>query len=287
MHNKFLIFCIILIICAAAVLYSSQSLSSDEFVNKLVTSEVAENEVMIFYVEQNSFAIKTDMQKIIWIDPYFPDKSKNPSMFVNKNELVNPEKIPADYVFCTHAHMDHTHLPTVSAINKANRNAVFIAPKESYPLLKKAQIPDKRIKTVKLNDELSFPGFTVRAVYAEPTDEEKITHLGFIFTINDIKIYDSGDTKVGLDKYLDKMQYIIGEKPDIAIICINEGYHNLGPKDAAYLAFMINPEMFIPMHYNCFTNNSIDPESVLPYLPEKLKIKYNIMNRNSSITYKK
>ena len=285
MYKIFAIFIIILFFANNS--FAQQSLSSDEFIEQLSKSEVKKGQLMVFYVEQNTFALKTDQQKIIWIDPYISRKGANPSMFIHKEERVDPEKVPADYVFCTHAHLDHTHLATVEIINRVNPGAIFIGPEESIPIFNKAKIPQERIKVIHLDDELSFTGFNVRALYAEPTDRERTTHLGYIFKVGEIKVYDSGDTKVGLDKYIDKMQGIVQERPDIALICINKGYDNLGPEDAAKLASLTKCKLFIPTHFNCFVNNSIDPKSVYPFLPKDSEMKYEIMECNSYLTFNK
>jgi len=284
MDKIFIIFIFVLLFVNNS--FAQQSLSSDEFIEKLSKSKVEKGQLMVFYVEQNTFALKTDQQKIIWIDPFLSRKGINPSIFFHKEERVDPEKVPADYVFCTHAHLDHTHLGTVEIMNRVNPNAIFIGPKESIPIFIKAKIAEERIKIIRLDDELSFPNFKVKAVYAEPTDREGTTHLGFVFKIGEIKVYDSGDTKVGLDKYIDKMQSLIREKPDIALICINKGYDNLGPEDAAKLASLIKCKLFIPTHFNSFVNNSIDPKSVHPFLPKESKMKYEIMECNSYLTFK-
>ena len=284
MYKRFIIFIFVLFFVNNS--FAQQSLSSDKFIEKLSKSKVEKGQLMVFYVEQNTFALKTDQQEIIWIDPFLSRKGINPSTFFHKEERVDPEKVPADYVFCTHAHLDHTHLGTIEIMNRVNPNAKFIGPKESIPIFIKAKIPEERIKIIRLNDELSFPNFKVKAVYAEPTDLEGTTHLGYVFKIGEIKVYDSGDTKVGLDKYIDKMQSLIQEGVDIALICINKGYDNLGPEDAVKLASLIKCKLFIPTHFNCFVNNSIDPKSVYPFLPEESKMKYEIMESNSYLTFK-
>lgn len=284
MYSTFIILNVLLFF--ATTLFAQQSLSSEEFNQKLLKSNVQKGHVMVFYVEQNTFALKTDQQKIIWIDPFLSRKNLDPAMFIHKEERINPEKTPGDYIFCTHSHLDHTHLETVEIMNKVNPKAVFIAPKESLPILVKANIPQERIKIIALNDEFSFPGFTAKAVYAQATgDANDVTHLGFLFKIGEIKVYDSGDTKIGLDTYVDKMQTIIEEKPDIALICINTGYKNLGPEDAVKLASLINCKLFIPTHYNCFVTNTLDPKSVYKFLPKDTKMKTEIMECNSILTY--
>ncbi|MCL5019967.1 MAG: hypothetical protein M1426_05845, partial [Patescibacteria group bacterium] len=142
----------------------------------------------------------------------------------------------------------------------------------------------ERIKTIALNDELPFPGFTAEAVYAQATGSTDI-HLGYMFKIGGIKIYDSGDTEIGLNKYVDKMQKIVQEKPDIALICINTGYKNLGPEDAVKLATLIQCKLFIPTHFNCFVTNTLDPKLVYKYMPKETKMKTKIMECNTFLTY--
>lgn len=284
MYSSFIMLNFLLVFVAAA--FAQQSLSSDEFIQKLSQSTVQKGHVMIFYVEQNSFALKTDQQKIIWIDPYLSRKNQDPAIFLHKEERINPEKTPADYIFCTHSHLDHTHLETVEIMGRVNPNAVFIGPKESLPIFVKANIPQERIKIIALNDEFSFPGFTAKGVYAQHTGgDNDVTHLGYLFKIGEIKVYDSGDTKIGLDAYVDKMQTIIQEKPDIALICINTGYKNLGPEDAVKLASLIQCKLFIPTHYNCFITNTLDPKLVYKYMPKDTKMKYQILECLSVLTY--
>lgn len=65
---------------------------------------------------------------------------------------------------------------------------------------------------------------------------------------------------------------------------INYEYFKQGKlliEEAFKLASMMKCKLFIPTHFNCFVNNSIDPKSIYEFLPKDLKMKCEIMECNS------
>jgi len=48
--------------------------------------------------------------------------------------------------------------------------------------------------------------------------------------------------------------------PHVMLVCINGGYGNMGPEDAARLTAEIEPAVVIPMHWGLVAENTTDPD---------------------------
>ncbi|MFQ6094094.1 MAG: MBL fold metallo-hydrolase, partial [bacterium] len=92
---------------------------------------------------------------------------------------------------------------------------------------------------------------------------------GYIFDFNGILAYCTGDMNVGLDNYIHKMTRVKGLRPDILLICINPGFGNFGPWEAARFTKFVEPRMVIPMHYNLIEENTVDPQLFLNALVQQ------------------
>jgi L-ascorbate 6-phosphate lactonase len=89
-----------------------------------------------------------------------------------------------------------------------------------------------------------------------PTDDTDLNHMGFVFQFGlGPKIYITGDTD---------FHALLGSAarhaPDVMITCINPGFNNLSPWEAAQLVGMVKPKIAIPCHYDMFSCNTADPQ---------------------------
>lgn len=245
------------------------------------------DELSIHWLGQGGFAFRAGTNKIIMVDPFLSFSARKDNItYIHSTFPILPEKARVDYIFCTHDHSDHTDEETLLPLLKANPEAKVFGPPESCHHSKKIGISKESIFEVKLECPVYVDGIKVTAVYAECTDDRWITHYGYLFDFDPIKLYITGDTKRGLYKYVDKLKWVTEKTPDILIVCINEGFNNLGPDDAAELTTLIDPKVVIPMHYDCFVENTIDPQEFVDRLNPSLRSRVVLMEFGGKYLYK-
>ena len=72
---------------------------------------------------------------------------------------------------------------------------------------------------------------------------------------NGIRFYNSGDTA-----YTERLAGLLPTDVDICAICINGGFHNLSPLQAATIVKEIRPRVVVPCHYDMMVNNVGSPD---------------------------
>jgi L-ascorbate 6-phosphate lactonase len=96
----------------------------------------------------------------------------------------------------------------------------------------------------------------VQATFALPTDDTDLNHTGVLLRFaNGITFYDSGDTA-----YAERLPALLPHDIDICAICINGGFHNLAPLQAAAIVKQVRPRIVVPCHYDMMVNNVGCPE---------------------------
>lgn len=113
---------------------------------------------------------------------------------------VRPSELDfVDYVFCTHAHTDHADPDTLSAIAAVNRKARFFGPAPVCEILPGFGVPKDRIEliradeTMKLDDDISVRAIPAAHEELHPDGEGSYEELGYIFSLDGLKVYHSGD----------------------------------------------------------------------------------------------
>lgn len=191
-------------------------------------------------------------------------------LITNKNIYIDPYKInentnDADYIFITHEHYDHYDLDSINKIKKNNTklivpnsminkvfgkynmdNVIGVDPKETYQI-----------------DDLIFE--TIRSYNIEKTFHPKEKNwVGYIFNIENKKIYIAGDTDITDDNK--------NIKCDIALLPIG-GTYTMNPKEAAILTNIINPSIVIPIHYGTIAGSYKDEEIFIQEVNNNIEVK--------------
>jgi L-ascorbate metabolism protein UlaG (beta-lactamase superfamily) len=65
-----------------------------------------------------------------------------------------------------------------------------------------------------------------------------------------MRFFDTGDTA-----YAETLSALLPTEVDACAICINRGFHNLGPMQAAVIVRDIRPRIVVPCHYDMMVNN--------------------------------
>lgn len=240
----------------------------------ILNTKLHEDQVALFYLGQEGYLIKYQDTYIL-IDPYLSD-------YVDQNccsELVTwkrnyPAPIAAeeldfiDYILCTHEHFDHSDPWTLSTLAKVNPNAVFIAPEPiketllSYGISREhmiGAIADKQIDFDKCNI------IPIPAAHEElhPDEQGHYAELGYKILVGNISIFHAGDCCI-YDGLKERLANI-----DILMVPVNgRSYHkrydqdiigNMTCEEAVTLAKETHADMIVPMHYDLYPCNCINP----------------------------
>ncbi|MBI2971060.1 MAG: MBL fold metallo-hydrolase [Candidatus Aenigmarchaeota archaeon] len=175
---------------------------------------------------------------------------------------VDPFVLPdyvqsADYILITHDHFDHCD---VGNVRKLQRNDTVII--GTFSCINNFE---GKTNTLRHHEYFQYQdGVKVAAAYAynlNTSYHPRTMGIGFIITIDGVKIYHAGDTD-----FIPEMADLASEDIDIALLPIG-GTYTMDAGGAAAAAKSIKPKIVIPMHYNS-QKYGIDD---VPADPERLK----------------
>jgi L-ascorbate metabolism protein UlaG (beta-lactamase superfamily) len=143
--------------------------------------------------------------------------------------------VPADVVCITHSHFDHLSEEDVAKIRKPT--TVIIGPADCKAGFGAA------FKEIVAGGSHAAGDITVEAVPAYNTDKEfhprKNNWVGFIVTVDGVRIYHTGDT--------DMIPEMGDLKVDVALLPVG-GTYTMTVQQAAEAAGKIKPKVAVPMH---------------------------------------
>jgi L-ascorbate metabolism protein UlaG (beta-lactamase superfamily) len=181
----------------------------------------------ISWLGHDGFLIKGDGKAIV-IDPF---------------QLKECE--PADVILVTHEHYDHCSPEDIQKIQRAS--TVIVTEANSAKKL------SGDVRVVRPGDKLTVSGIPVEAVPAYNTNKsfhpKQNGWLGFILTVDGVKIYHAGDTDL-----IPEMDSI---KADIALLPVS-GTYVMTAEEAVEAAKTIKPKLVIPMHYGAIVGSAED-----------------------------
>jgi L-ascorbate metabolism protein UlaG (beta-lactamase superfamily) len=153
--------------------------------------------------------------------------------------------VPADIIFISHDHFDHCSEDDIKKIQK--KDTVIVTDATTAKKLQGS------IEVVKPGDTLTVDTIAVEVVPAYNTN--KTFHpkasglLGFIVTVDGVRIYHAGDTD-----FIPEMNSI---KADIALLPVS-GTYVMTAEEAVQAALAIKPAVAIPMHFNAIVGSEKD-----------------------------
>ena len=162
----------------------------------------------LYYQGHGSYRITADDGRVMYIDPFAGDGYD----------------LPADIILVTHQHPDHNKIELVT------------------------QKPDCRIIS---NEEALAGGkhnsFDLDGILVEAVEAKNMAHnpkecVGYIITVDGIKIYASGDTSK-----TEQMQSFAQRELDYALFPL-DGFFNMGLKEGAEYARIVAAKHNIPIH---------------------------------------
>jgi L-ascorbate metabolism protein UlaG (beta-lactamase superfamily) len=181
--------------------------------------------------------------QVIYIDPF----------------KLSGEHKPADIILVTHDHFDHCSTEDIEKI-KQDSTTIVTEPNSAKKL------PGSVI-TLTPGETCEVNGITIEAVPSYNTNKKfhpKANNwLGFIFTVEGVRIYHAGDTD-----YIPEMKNL---KADIALLPVS-GTYVMTAEEAVQAALDIEPEVAIPMHYNSIVGDDSDADTFSKALEGKVKV---------------
>ncbi len=183
----------------------------------------------------------------------FTDKSSsNTIYYIDPFDLPKKPLEKADLIFITHAHSDHFSPPDLQVILKDE--TVIIAPVD---ILEKLELPQNQKVAVSPNQAYEVKGFSFITIAAYNNHPARLqahpkenNWVGYIFIINDKKIYHAGDTD-----FIPEMNTLTNMHLDIALLPIG-GKFTMDVNEAAQAANVIAAKITVPMHYKRLLGDS-------------------------------
>ena len=162
----------------------------------------------LYYQGHGSYRFTTADGRVIYVDPYAGDGYH----------------LPADLILVTHQHGDHNQTELITQ--------------------------KQGCRVITNTDALAggkYNSFTIDGIYIEAVEAKNMAHspkhcVGYLLTLDGVKIYCSGDTSK-----TKQMAGFAARKLDYAILC-GDGKFNMGLKEAAECARIIGARHNIPVH---------------------------------------
>jgi len=170
----------------------------------------------------------------------------DPFLTGNAMTPVQADGVHPDYVLVSHGHGDHVG------------DAVSIAKRTGAMVISNFEIQNwfvskgvENVHAQHVGGGHDYPWGRLKLTIAHhgsalPDGSYGGSPVGFLFYIEDKKIYHAGDTGLFYD-----MKLIGDEGIDLAMLPIGDNY-TMGPDDALRAVKLIQPARVIPIHYNTF-----------------------------------
>jgi L-ascorbate 6-phosphate lactonase len=235
--------------------------SSARYMESIRSFEPPSGALAAWFLGQNGFLLKEAGGPLIGIDLYLTDSCSgrfaNLPYRLNRQlpVFIEPEDLDVDIFLTTHSHDDHSDPETLVRMQKGN--TLFVGPFDSVARYRECGVCPDSCRLIHPGQQLDLgTSTTVTGTFALPTDATDLNHVGLLFRFSSgIFFYNTGDTA-----YSEKLLRLLPSGVDICAICINGGYHNLSPQEAATVVKAVRPQVVIPCHYDMMVNNIGSPE---------------------------
>lgn len=186
--------------------------------------------------------------KVIYIDPYQIEKEDQ-----------------ADIILITHGHSDHLSPGDIKKI--ITDNSIIIAPDNCMGKLEDFDV--RETKSIQPGQSLSVGDINISAVPAYNVVKTNFhpksnNWVGYIVTVEGIKIYHAGDTE-----RIPEMKDI---ECDIAMLPLGQTYTMNSVKEAADAAIDVKASIAIPIHYGLYEGKEDDAVEFKKLLEGKVDV---------------
>lgn len=191
---------------------------------------------------------------------YFIDPVSGKRVYYIDPLDLQQENLPnADILFITHTHSDHCSPEDIRKI--ITDDTTIVAPIDCLHTL---EIPQNQQYPIAPHETHTVKGFSFITIPAYNTNPNRLkahpqvnNWVGYVFTINDKKIYHAGDTDI-----IPEMETLRNLHLDVAILPIG-GTFTMDVHEAATAANIIQAKITVPMHYKrLLGDNSAEAEEI-------------------------
>ena len=201
---------------------------------------------------QNSIRIMGE-SGAIYVDPFQLRESPN----------------DAAYIFITHDHYDHFSPEDIAKV--VGKNTILVVPEKMKGKTREIAGMVLDIVTVTPGESYEIKGLCVETIPAynklKPFHPKSAGWVGYIFTVNDKRIYVAGDT--------DSTDEAKAVKCDIALVPVG-GTYTMNVKKAAELVNVICPQVAIPVHYGTAVGKPEDGEEFAGNVKDSINVEIKI-----------
>jgi L-ascorbate metabolism protein UlaG (beta-lactamase superfamily) len=227
----------------------------------------------IWWLGQSGFLLQWQDRHLLF-DPYLSDSLTRKYAQTDKphvrmtERVIAPERLDfIDVATSTHNHTDHLDAETLLPLFAANPGLDLVIPEANRNFVtERLKMPASQFTGLDAGQTVERCGFRIHAV---PAAHEKIDrdqagrchYLGYVVEFGSWIVYHSGDTI----RYDNQAELLSRWKIDLALLPINGAKPerrvagNLNAAEAAQLARDIRARCTIPMHYDMFEFNTVDP----------------------------
>ncbi len=237
-------------------------------------------QVAIWWLGQSGYAIKT-ASTLFFVDLYLSEhltakyaQTEKPHIRMTTAPIRGHELPHVDLIFASHKHSDHLDPVTIPEIFKNSPSAKLVLPQAIVDHALSLGLPREKLMPLRgdetdtglkplVNSELVVHAIPSAHPEFDYTPEQGYPFLGFVFQVDGLTLYHSGDT-LAYDGLAARLQAF---QPDIVFLPINgtderrTQLHvppNMNMQDAIKLAKEVNARLLIPHHYDMFTFNTVD-----------------------------
>ncbi|MBV9256828.1 MAG: MBL fold metallo-hydrolase, partial [Ktedonobacteraceae bacterium] len=197
------------------------------------------------------------------------------------------EAAPADYILCTHEHVDHFDPQTLPDMAQISPRVRFVVPRHLVEQVMALGISADRVLGTQPGEVLHLGPITLLAVpachglkapparysfdFVERGGKHLYRYLGYILEIAGVRIYHAGDTVI----YDGLVERLREQEIDVAFLPINGRSYfreqkdivgNMDEREAADLAAAAGIKLLVPIHYDMFAANQGRPGILVDYI---------------------
>jgi L-ascorbate metabolism protein UlaG (beta-lactamase superfamily) len=241
-------------------------LSDDAFMADVDSIEGDPSRLHLWWLGQSGFLIEFN-GALLLIDPYLSDSltwkyanTDKPHVRITRR-VVDPARLPVDYILSTHAHTDHLDPDTLKPLIAARPDVALIYPRAIESVVSERLGP----RTPRRRHPINAGETVLDFVTAVPAAHDKLEtdehgnhkYLGYVIRLGGgrFTVYHSGDTLI----YDGLVERLRPHQVDVAIVPINGKVGNMNGVEAAGLANAIGAKVAIPCHYDMFEFNTASP----------------------------
>lgn len=248
--------------------------SGAQLLSNIAETLPAHGEAAIWWLGQSGYVIKT-ASITFYIDLYLSEhltlkyaNTEKPHVRMTNAPLRGEDLSAAEWVFVSHKHSDHLDPGTMPMLFRTAPRARLILPAAITEYAAGLGLDRSRMLPTRGDETLQIGVLTVRSIpSAHPgldySEQHGYPFLGFVFQVDGLTLYHSGDT-IRYDGLVERLKQF---NIDVAFLPINGTDQrreqlgtapNLNAQEAVELAQQSGARLLIPHHYDMFTFNTAD-----------------------------